>query len=116
MQCANSEDVYLADCVLVANVYSMDCARNWVASDFVCKLYIRAIVDWVFIFWMFLFFPHEKVLIYLLCCINSPDISSLTQTHEWLLCLDAQWLRCLCLAALHVWLFLSCLELVDAEL
>lgn len=46
MQCANSEGVYLADCVLVANVYSMDCARNWVTLDFVCKLYIRAIVSW----------------------------------------------------------------------
>lgn len=110
MQCANSEDVYLADCVLVANVYSMDCARNWVTFDFVCKLCIRAIVDQVSVFWVFLCFPHEKVLIYLLYCIHSPDISSLTQTHECLLSLDSQWLRCLCLTAWRVWLLLSCQE------
>lgn len=108
MQRADSENV--AVCVLVVNAYSMDCVRNWVTFDFVCKLYIRAIVGQVFIFWLFLCFPCEKVLIYLLYCIHSPDISSLTQTHGWLLSLDAQWLRYLCLAVWHVWLFLSCQE------
>lgn len=70
----------------------------------------RAIVGWVFIFWMFLYFSRETVLIYLLYCINPPNISSLTQIHEWLQSLDAQWLRCPCLAAWHIWLFLSCQE------
>lgn len=82
MQCANSENVYLADCVLVANAYSMDCARNWVTFDFVCKLYIRAVVGWVFIFWMFLFSSWQSTDLFAL--LHSLPKHQLPDSDSWM--------------------------------